>query len=410
MIRMIRITISEYLEKMWIHIFVIAMFIGTMLAQAAMVREITVRSSMYHAVADQMDERSVFLEMPDETMLSEAEKHAEVIVNQKYFAWNQKPDSEKKCEQITIRACPEKIMNRIPLRLDSGKRLEQCKTDENVIAAYIYENPLGIKAGDTVSFWLDVGDGIHEVETEFYIAGVLSEGQKMYGFSTASSDMDYTDMFEDYSYQQYGEIMVLTTQGEMKKLKESVHCAYDSGIVKFDSGLTDEQAADERQKLAEYERKQDMGICFIEDVFPEADLFLENSKEHYRTELKKYIPMIAVILLISLICLIGILAVKTDMNLKTYTVFYLCGMKIKKVILCSTIEILFDLLCAFVLSASAAVVINRFALLGKVNLAMDAPTVLAVCVYGMIAMAGTAVVTRTILKNNTPVQILKSGM
>lgn len=405
---MIRIIASEYIEKMWIHMVVIIMLCVTMLAGASMLGEVGIRSSMYHSVMDHVDERTIFISSGyEENVIDEIDRYGNLIINKEYFAIDKRQKSSDKKETIRVRACSDSVMANMNVRLDSGRKIEDCHVD-NGIPVYITHNNLGIHAGDTVTLCMDVGDGIHEIDLQIYIAGVLGEGQKIYGFDHLSGNINYTDMFQNYSFEQMGEILVLTSQKEMSKMKARVACSYSSGILLFDQTLSDQQVLNFRQKLIAYEKTRNFGMSFIESVLPDARQFIADSENLYDIELEKYIPMIAVIVIISLICLIGIIAVKTDMNLKTYTIFRLCGMRAGSMLICSTIEILVDFLCAFVIFASLVFIQNHLLIFDKINLRADKMTILAVILYGVMVVGTAIVVTYIILKKNTLVQLLKN--
>ena len=252
-----------------------------------------------------------------------------------------------------------------------------------------------------------MGDGVNKKDVKFYIAGVLSEGQKMYGFDGASRDMIYTDLFSTYSYGQLGEILAITTQKEMEKLEGNIYHEYDSGILTFDEKLTDDEVDNIKKEIVEYERERNNGVSFIENVFPTMKNFISESKDMFYIELKKYIPMLVVICTISLVCMIGIISIKTDMSLKSYTIFRLLGMKGRSIILCNGIEMLINIICALILFVSIATIQNVYGIVDKINLRIDMLTLISVCVFGVLAVVSNVIVSAIILRNNTPVQILK---
>lgn len=405
---MIRFIFSEYIDKMWIHLFIIGILTSAMLLGGTFVGELSTKGSMYNAVMDSIDDRSLLLGYNYESeMIERLEDYGKVISNEVYFAVDKSQEESEKREIIRIKACPDEIMGHVHPRLDVGEDIENCRVDENTIAVYISYNNIGIDIGDTIVFSIDMGDGVNKKDVKFYIAGVLSEGQKLYGFDGASRDMIYTDLFSTYSYGQLGEILAITTQKEMEKLEGNIYHEYDSGILTFDEKLTDDEVDNIKKEIVEYERERNNGVSFIENVFPTMKNFISESKDMFYIELKKYIPMLAVICTISLVCMIGIISIKTDMSLKSYTIFRLLGMKGRSIILCNGIEMLINIICALILFVSIATIQNVYGIVDKINLRIDMVTLISVCVFGVLAVVSNVIVSAIILRNNTPVQILK---
>ena len=405
---MIRFIFSEYIDKMWIHLFIICILTSAMLVGGTFVGELSTKGSMYNAVMDSIDDRSLLLGYNYESeMIERLEDYGKVICNEVYFAVDKSQEESEKKEIIRIKACPDEIMGYVHPRLDVGEDIENCRVDENIIAVYISYNNIGIDIGDTIVFSIDMGDGVNKKDVKFYIAGVLSEGQKMYGFDGASRDMIYTDLFSTYSYGQLGEILAITTQKEMEKLEGNIYHEYDSGILTFDEKLTDDEVDNIKKEIVEYERERNNGVSFIENVFPTMKNFISESKDMFYIELKKYIPMLVVICTISLVCMIGIISIKTDMSLKSYTIFRLLGMKGRSIILCNGIEMLINIICALILFVSIATIQNVYGIVDKINLRIDMVTLISVCVFGVLVVVSNVIVSAIILRNNTPVQILK---
>ena len=193
----------------------------------------------------------------------------------------------------------------------------------------------------------------------------------------------------------------------MEKLEGNIYHEYDSGILTFDEKLTDTEVNNIKKEIVEYERERNNGISFIENVFPTMDNFISDSKDMFYIELKKYIPMIVTICTISLVCMVGIISIKTDMSLKSYTIFRLLGMKGRNIILCNGIEMLINIICALILFVSMATVQNVYGIVDKINLRIDMVTLISVCVFGVLVVVSNIIVSAIILRNNTPVHILK---
>lgn len=407
---MIRIIVSEYLEKMWIHFFIVMLLTTIMLASGALLGEISVRNSMYDSVMDNIDEQAILIATNyDEEKIGELENKGKLIINKEYFAVDKRQKDLEQNEKIRVRACPDEIMENMIIRLDAGKTIDEC-VNKDIISVYITHNNLGIDAGDTITLCVDVGDGKNEIETDVYIAGVLSEGQKIYGFDGFNREFNYTNMFQTYSYKQLGEILMVTSQKEMSKLKDSASCSYDSGIFQFNDDISAGQADIEKEKIIQYEKERNFGISFVERVFPDMETFINNSKELYFNELKKYIPMLVCIVLMGIMCLIGITSIKIDMNLSVYTLFYLCGMRMKKVIMCNAFEMLTNVIFANVLYFSVVVIQNHLELFGRINLINNSLTIMSVESFCVLAVLCTIAVSYVIVKKHTPVQIMKSRM
>ena len=405
---MIRFIFSEYIDKMWIHLFIIGILMSSMLVGGTFVGELSTKCAMYNAVMDSIDDRSLLLGYNYEPeMIDRLKDYGKVISNEIYFAVDKKQEESEKKEIIRIKACPDEIMDYVHPRLDWGEDIEDCGVDENTIAVYISHNNIGIDIGDTIVLSIDMGDGVNKKDVKFYIAGVLCEGQKLYGFDGASRDMIYTDLFSTYSYGQLGEILVITTQTEMEKLEGNIYHEYDSGIFTFGEKLTDTEVNNIKKEIVEYERERNNGISFIENVFPTMDNFIRESKDMFHIELKKYIPMLVTICAISLVCMVGIISIKTDMSLKSYTIFRLLGMKGRNIIFCNGIEMLINVVCALILFVSIATLQNVYGIVDKINLRIDMVTLVSVCVFGVLAVISNVIVSAIILRNNTPVQILK---
>ena len=68
---------------------------------------------------------------------------------------------------------------------------------------------------------------------------------------------------------------------------------------------------------------------------------------------------------------------------------------------------LINVACALILFVSIATLQNVYGIVDKINLRIDMVTLISVCVFGVFVVVSNIIVSAIILRNNTPVQILK---
>lgn len=403
---MIKRAVSEFLDKLWINFLIILIFAITILLCGSLFENYSVKQSSYNAIMNNVSDDSILLGgLYDNETLYSLEKYGKPCVNHIYYCRINETQNV-----IKIIAYPDEISSKIEPRLDSGKPINKYDNDDdNQILVYISHNPYGIKANETYDVEMIADNMSNNVKKTFRIAGILQDGQKIYSMDEKSREFNYTDMFSIYSYEQEEELIIITTQTQMRKITGFNNYYCSDGIFTFYEEIEDLEKDRIKTELIEYEKKKYQGISFIQSVFPETSDFIYKSKEIYTNEISTIFPIFIVIILISISSFISILTVKVGTNLKTYALYELCGMKNKNVLKLCIAEIFIDYFFAILIVCCFISVILKWFILYEINLKLDLGLCIIMCVYGCIIFLSTFVVAYLITKKNTIVKILKNG-
>lgn len=398
---MIRFGINEYIRNFWFHLCAVLILWVMMITSATLISNIDKETEVYCLFKKYVDEDTTFSSLADyETMQTFFSIDGEVHAIE-YFDGLFEND---KNSYIRTGIYTEEIMKYLPPRLSAGEYPNKVDSNKDMIRVLISENPYGIEVGDSFTYNVYLPNG-ELLPLSIYVTGMIGEGQRLYTeLNETSLEMTYEHFFPIYSYEQTELVRMIILEKEMLKIPELKGKTVFSNIMVNPSNELPEQ---ERMAICEavdaYEEEN-----FGEIIIPEINELLERSEIKYNSIVLKYLPLCFVVILLFSICIIGIVTIKTAKSTRYYGIMYAYGMQYDTAQWLSGAEMAFNGVLAFVGSVSLITLQNSLQILGKINCNLDVLEVLIMIGICGITVISAIFTTRSILKEKTPVEILKN--
>lgn len=260
----------------------------------------------------------------------------------------------------------------------------------NVVVSY---NPYGLKAGDDVSFtYVDR-------EFTFHICGVMADGASAYQANENIKEPSFFDFFhmygsEDISYPEYALFMSMEDMASIE-----MDFVQGRSMIAFEDDIT----YDELEANKEYAEK--IGVTFMysfDDIREATEPIIKNKVyEILPTALSAF-----VLITFGVACLVS---VDTLVNLKSYAVYYTCGMRWRQCLGVSAVQSLITGVLGFLLM----VLLGNTVLIGyEDNLFLFELGGVQLLACGFILLyivVLSAVIPYFILRRNQPVDVLRDA-
>ena len=389
---MTKFGISEYIRNFWFNLCSILLLIVMMILTTGMISNIDEKTGMYKIARKYMDYDSMYLAAVEKQNIKELQEMGDVNFVQT-FGGEYGPSK-------LIRGCiyTDEIMKNLRPKLEYGKYPDKVTTDDSTIKALISDNPYGIKAGDT--FTLNV-DGSN-VAVKVYVAGVIKEGQRLYiSLNDIFINMSYEDFFPVYSYEQTEDVWFIIPESEAGKLPETMSYLCDNVMINPKGTLTQEE------RDAIYDRIADYDITGS-SPYPKPAELVNRNNTMFKMELMKYIPLSVVTIVLLCISIIGIVNIKTAKSTRYYGIMYAYGMRYKKAQVIEGVSMTFNCGLAVIFTVSLIKLQQKMEFLGEINCNLNMPQIITITGICIIIIFCSMFAAKGVLKEHTPVQILKN--
>lgn len=389
---MTKFGISEYIRNFWFNLCSILLLIVMMILTTGMISNIDEKTGMYKIARKYMDYDSMYLAAVEKQNIKELQEMGDVNFVQT-FGGEYGPSK-------LIRGCiyTDEIMKNLRPKLEYGKYPDKVTTDDSTIKALISDNPYGIKAGDT--FTLNV-DG-SSVAVKVYVAGVIKEGQRLYiSLNDIFINMSYEDFFPVYSYEQTEDVWLIIPESEAGKLPETMSYLCDNVMINPKGTLTQEE------RDAIYDRIADYDITGS-SPYPEPAELVNRNNTMFKMELMKYIPLSVVTIVLLCISIIGIVNIKTAKSTRYYGIMYAYGMRYKKAQVIEGVSMTFNCGLAVIFTVSLIKLQQKMEFFGEINCNLNMPQIITITGICIIIIFCSMFAAKGVLKEHTPVQILKN--
>ena len=124
-------------------------------------------------------------------------------------------------------------------------------------------------------------------------------------------------------------------------------------------------------------------------------------------ELLKYIPLSVIVFVLLSICITGMVTIKTARSTRYYGILYTCGMQYRVAQFMTGVEMGMNCLIAVIFTVSLLEIQNNLKLVGEINCSLELPELMAMVLICAVLILWSVFTARGILKENTPVEILK---
>lgn len=400
---MFRFGISEYIRNWWFNLCIILIMIVMMLISTIFISNVDEETKLYRFASKYIDADSIFALEVFNNFYGEISNEKNMLISQTFFG-NQGDNTD------TIRASvyPEEVMKAVKPRLNSGTYPNKVNKDDNTVVALISKNPYGIGAGDIFEYYIYYKED-ETIKVNVYVAGVISEGQRMYvDLRQIDSNMTYEDFFLLYNYEQEEEVRLIIPEEEARKINNIDQASvFYNIIINPDDKVTEEEKENIKSKISNYE-KDVLKSTPSNSLYPKAADIKSRSDKKYKGEILKYIPLTVIVLVLFIISIVGIVTIKTIRSIRYFGIMYICGMNYTKAQLMTILEMAFNSLFAMLTVTNLLMLQSKWGLFGEINFNIGRLQIVFMICVCVIVVAWSGQTTRKILKENTPIDIIKN--
>ncbi len=303
-------------------------------------------------------------------------------------------------DAYTINAvvCDDIMMENLNLPLAQGKWTTK-ENDKDTLYAVVPPNKYGVGVGDIID--MSMGDKkvkiIGMLSDPTYLPsfnGYLVKMEAQYLYSKTSLENSELDGFESNS------VTILMRKSEYNKVDEETKANYLASNMSFFVYYPETPSEEDYNANMTILRNEGYDILNLEDVH-------SRSLSYLKTGLEKYIPLVILILVVSIISLISGTALNTLQQMKNYGVFYLCGIKWKDCLKISATNIFIILIFSVLASTILLLLAFYLGLFVKWGLVFRLNNLLVTSALFVLAFIVSSIIPYNIIIKNSPVEILR---
>ena len=400
---MIRFILDEYIRNFWYNLVSLIIVAVMMISVTILISNVDEQTKLYRLTSGYIGEDTIFVDAMFNEDYKKVLEYGDFLGALSFHGsiWDENEDKEYSIVSLLY---TDEVMKYLTPRLDEGY-YPNAKEDD-VIDVLVSHNANGIKVGDNIKYSIRSDKGIKR-DITYHITGIISDGQKIYGGEgRISSYMTYEDFFNVYSYEQLKEPIFIIPENQAKKIDIIDDCIWcDMGILNLNDDLN--MSYDEAYKTISALNRDEEGFSVM-DVFPTPDYVIEKSKESLKSILIKYVPLSIFIIILFVVCIIGVVTVKTMNSIRYYGIMYICGMNDIIALKVASVEMIINVIVAGMLSTGFITLQNEMNLIGKINCNLQSVEYMLMMIMGCAVVIGTVIACFGILKSNTPSQIVKN--
>ena len=200
---------------------------------------------------------------------------------------------------------------------------------------------------------------------------------------------------------------MIISEEEMKKIpQEKIFSYYSNIMINPNDDVPPEEKSAIWKKIETYEFE--FWGNEIPSPYPSAVELVERNDSIYKSIVMKYLPLSIIVILLFSISIIGMVTVKTVKSTRYYGIMYTYGMQYRNAQLTAGLEMGFNCLMAFMATIALLTLQTKFDIVGEINCNLDTLELLVMVGVCVITVVGAVFTTRSVLKEHTPVEILKN--
>lgn len=303
---------------------------------------------------------------------------------------------------LTCYSYNDELIRRFTPDIKEGRWLNTSdKADK--IEVVVSESDYGWKVGDELQITYGYMETIRNYNAE--IVGIMEKGTKIFGLNNEfDKDENFTIMYKDYDTQLEGAPVFLFSSQYLANSSDEVINEIpqflQAGIIQYSDNTTDEQLDHDMYLISR---------MAIEDL-PVENISLENiekySKKYLYSRLYDLLPIVAVILILTVISSASSTAIVTQRRLHDYAVYYIAGLQWKHCTLINLIQSALTSVLALLLSAAAIGVIQLTPIADTVTIIPHLWTFSAVAALILLYILISMIMPAIIIGKSTPKEIL----
>lgn len=395
---MLKVLFGDYIKNIWYNLISIVIISASILAFTFFLSNLTAQTRMYRLISSHLGEENLMMHMKwmnfDDSQL--------VGVEDSFMTKEISCYSDKISNIESFAIYDDEVMDLLKPRLSMGRYIQSGNENEIEVLA----GDAGFRIGDTFElYFCDAKTGDWEPFT-IKIVGIISEGQKLFmGASYKKTLSDFSDLYMTYSYEQLKKAVFITTEEQMNKVDKELSYINMVCIYKMKDDVSDEVMNENMLKIADYEMEM-FGSTTMSSI-PSTDELTEGMESKVQKVLLKYIPLTVGLIVLAVICITGIVTVKTTKSMRYYAIMHICGMNSKKAVYLAGGEMLINNVLSVMLSVSIIVLQKQVGILGTINCELGIWQGFTMVIFCLSIIGMTMFMTYGTLKEKTVMDILK---
>ena len=304
---MLKVLFGDYIKNIWYNLISIVIISASILAFTFFLSNLTAQTRMYRLISPHLGNETLMMSMKwmnfDDSQL--------VGVEDSFMTKEIECYSDKISAIESFGIYDEEVMELLKPRLSRGRYIQTGNDNEIEVLA----GDAGFNIGDTFKIYFCDAKTGEWIPFTIKIVGIISEGQKLFmGASYEKTLSDFSDLYMTYSYEQLKKAVFITTEEQMNKVDKELSYINMVCIYKMNDNISDKQMNENMIKIADYEMEM-FGYTTM-SAFPSTDELKEGMESKVQKVLLKYIPLTVGLIVLAVICITGIVTVKTTKSMR----------------------------------------------------------------------------------------------
>lgn len=217
---MIRFIRKDYVYNIFFHIVFILILALTMCSSGIFLSQINREKVLYDIVNRYSGDNMVYISVCNKDRYDELTAGRKAMSFKSTTLYDESQVNiidGREAYQVVV--YPDKLIKELNLQLDSGKRKIDGNNDE-YINVYVSKNSFGAKKGDIRTAYSLNEE--HPYSVKYKIAGIISDNQTLmsiYGGFERIAEVNYTQMYDSYYYNENGLLMIIP-ESEFSKIEK----------------------------------------------------------------------------------------------------------------------------------------------------------------------------------------------
>lgn len=334
-----KLGLKELKKNLFINILCFLQLTVIFVVAIAMISSLVSQFEKYIPFKEELSRKGFFLQVDQMNFSLESDPKTKIVVDSEEVIKNNmglKNVEKVLCmkdvwvtQEAVVRAYSSELVKKYTPEMESGEWLsEKNLFQDDVISGVISENSDNIDTGDVIEISEAFGNGSLKV----YIVGKIANGTTIIGSSQAEEE-EYTcdNLYQVYDFNIEEKPLLILNYEELKKTEiPFVTQVRGSLIVNYDDTITSKEIKENYETIM-----RNKNLFYGYSSLDEMNI---NSKKNIYSAVLKLLPMIISIFILTAISILSISAVNAKIRIKTYAVYYICGMQWKHIIIIEIIK------------------------------------------------------------------------
>ena len=260
---------------------------------------------------------------------------------------------------------------------------------------YMFPYKVKINAGDQCS--VNYGEGL-SLKCTFTVTDILSDPSYVPNYNSWNINQSVNDLYmkisgetEERSY-----VIMSRTKSEKLQIDERAMIGNFGAIAYYPDEIKPEEYDEMTKKLIEAK----MSVSRLSGIKEKADSM-------YAEDLKKYTPTVIVIILIVMMGTAGSAAIQTLREMKKYAVYYLCGLKMRRMILVDVSKTVMLLSSSLLLCGAVLSVLNTNTFSSKFGMVFNYNNLYVTLLLAALTLFSSILLPFILLRKASPVDTMR---